>query len=127
MDISIADGQTLDASDHFNAEGSDHIIVTIPPNSVETTVDVQPSLLEQIQAIFIRVNSPAVGGYASLTFKVDEIVTVRTLDGPLMLIGPGNIGLLGATINQLKFTNAHATIAKEVEIFIARTAIVEGS
>jgi hypothetical protein len=44
----------------------------------------------------------------------------------MILIGPDQIGLLGATINELKFTNKNATTNATVSILVARTATEPG-
>ena len=58
-----------------------------------------------------------------LSFKVDDIATAFVLKAPLILIGPDQIGLLGATLNALKFTNENATTDATVSVLVARTAI----
>lgn len=118
MELSVEDGPSLTPNDHFDSQGYDKIEVEIPKSSVPTTVNVQPSLLTELQAIMITADV-----YEDLTYTVDEGVTPMTLDGPLMLVGPGNIALLGATVNDITFTNANATTARNVTILVARTAI----
>lgn len=118
LGLSIAGGPSISADNHFEAEGYEKIEASIPGGSVATTVNVQPSLLTQLKAIMIIAES-----YEDLTFTVDEEAVTKTLDGPLVLIGPGNIAMLGATVNSLIFTNAHATIANMVTILVVRTAI----
>jgi hypothetical protein len=57
---------------------------------------------------------------------VDEGIVPITLDGPLMLIGPGLIALLAGTpgtLNDLVFTNANVTVDNMVTILLARSAI----
>jgi hypothetical protein len=122
MGLAVADGPNIVASDHFDAEAFEKIEAEIPKNSVATTLNVQPSLLTELKALIIIADS-----YEDLTFTVDEVVTVRTLDGPLMLVGAGNIGMLGATVNNLIFTNANATTAKNVTILVVRDAVEAGS
>lgn len=118
MELSVEDGPSLTPNDHFDSEAYEKAEVEIPENSVPTTVNVQPSLLTELQAIMIKADV-----YEDLTYTVDEGVTPQTLDGPLMLVGPGNIALLGATVNDITFINANATTARNVTILVARTAI----
>jgi hypothetical protein len=100
MSLAVEGGPTIDADNHFDAEAYEKIEADIPKNSVATTVNVQPSALTELQAIIIKAER-----YADLTYTVDEGVTEKTLDGPLMLIGPENIGdHMGAT------WGPHATI-----------------
>jgi len=94
----------------------------IPKGSAPTTVKVQPSDVTELKAIIILAQS-----YADLTFTVDLDQTVRTLDAPLVLIGPGNIALLGISVKDLIFTNASVTTDNMVTILVARTAIPPGA
>lgn len=118
----VAGGPTVSAADHFDAEGFEKIEAVIPKGSVATTVNIQPSVLAQLQAIIMVAES-----YTDLTFEVDAEAVTKTLDGPLMLIGSGNIGMLGATVNDLIFTNADDAADNMVTILVARTAIEAGS
>jgi hypothetical protein len=118
MELSVADGPSLLPNDHFDAEAYGKIEADIPEGSVATTVNVQPSLLTELQAILITAER-----YEDLTFTVDEGVVPITLSGPLLLIGPGNIGLLGASVLDLVFTNADTEEPNMVTILVARTAI----
>lgn len=118
MSLAVAGGPALEASDHIDTEAFEKIEVEVPKNSVATTINVQPSALTELKALMIIADS-----YEDLTFTVDEAVTEFTLDGPLMLFGAGNIGMLGATVNNLIFTNANVTTAKNVTILVVRDAI----
>lgn len=122
MEMIITGGPTVSADNHFEAEGYEKIEANIPKGSVVTTVEVQPGALTQLQALIITAER-----YTDLSFTVDEAVTEHTLDGPLMLIGPGNIAMIGATLNNLVFTNADTEDANLVTILVARTAIEAGA
>ena len=93
----VSGGPSITASNTIDVEAYDHIEVTVPP-STPTTVNVQPGsggLLLIITA----------STYSSVTYTVDSSSTVVTLDGPHILVGAGAIALLGATQNDLVFTN----------------------
>ncbi len=122
LSLSVAEGPEVSANNHFEAEAYEKIEALIPKGSVPTTVKVQPGALTELKAMIITAQS-----YADLTFTVDADVTVHTLDAPLPLIGAGNIGLLGATVNDLIFTNANAETDNMVTILVARTAIEPGA
>jgi hypothetical protein len=98
------------------------IEVTIPHGSVETTVDVQPVTNSLVRGLIIVSDN-----YVALTYNVDSVVTVRTLDKPLICIGAGSLAFLGATFNKLKFTNAGITANANVRILVLRDAIEAGS
>lgn len=123
MELSAEGGPSMNPDGHFDAEGYEKIEAIIPKNSVATRVNVQPSDITQLHAIIVLAQS-----YEDLTYTVDEGLTEKTLDGPLMLIGPGNIAdHFGATANDLIFTNADATTDNMVTILVARTAIEPGA
>lgn len=105
-------------SGEFDADAYDKIEAVIPHSSVETTVNVQPGGLTELQAMLIMSDN-----YGNLTFEVDAYEVTYTLNGPMLLVGSGNIGMLGATCNDLLFTNAHGSIDRNVTILVARTAI----
>lgn len=59
--------------------------------------------------------------YDGLSYTVDGGGSID-FDGPLMLVGAGCVVLLGATCNELTFTNASVTYDSLVKIFVARVA-----
>ena len=119
MGVSVQGGPSLLGSAVFGAEADDFLDeVTVPKNSVVKTINLQPSLLAELKAIMITASNYA----GDLSFTVDDEVTEFVLKAPLILVGPEQIGLLGATLNALKFTNANATTDATVSILVARTA-----
>lgn len=117
--LGVALGPTLAENGHFDAEAYEKIDeVTIPKGSVAKTVNVQPSALTEMQALCILSSN-----YTDLTYTVDDGVDVHTLSGPLILIGPGNIALLGASVLDLVFTNSNAETDALITILVARTAV----
>ncbi len=118
MSLAVDGGPALSGHNQLEAEAYEKIEAVIPKNSVVTTVKVQPSVLSKLKAIIIISDN-----YNDLTFTVDSGVTEFTLSAPLLLVGPGLIGMLGETVNDLKFTNANATTDANVTILVARTAV----
>ncbi len=122
--MAVVDGPTVETpalSSTFEAEAWEKIEFTIEKDSGPTSVILQPSPLEQVKGLIILSDV-----YADLTFTVDVEVTEHVLDGPLMLIGPGNVSLLGGvaqTLNILKFTNASLLLDANLTVLVARTAI----
>jgi hypothetical protein len=118
--ISVSTGaSTISIEDYIDVEAVDSIHVTIPKNSVATEVNLQP---EDCEVSFIAITA---GSYDDLTYTVDEVVTVRTLDGPLVLMGAGVAALLGDPLATLTFTNANITTDNTVDIVVGRNAIEE--
>jgi hypothetical protein len=119
MGLSILGGPSLLGSAVFEAEADDYVDeVTVLKNSVVKTINLQPSLLAKLKALMITASNYS----GDLSFTVDEGVTEYVLKAPLLLIGPEQIGLLGATLNELKFTNANATTDATVSVLVSRTA-----
>jgi hypothetical protein len=123
MGLSILGGPSLMGSAVFEAEAEDFVdAVTVPKNSVVKTIDLQPSLLAELKALMITTSNYT----GDLSFTVDEEVTEFILKAPMLLIGPEQIGLLGATINALLFTNKNATTDATVSVLVVRTATAPG-
>lgn len=59
--------------------------------------------------------------YEDLTYTVDAEITEIVLDKPQLFLG-GQLDLLGATCNALKFTNASIDTDANVRIIVARSA-----
>jgi hypothetical protein len=123
MGLNITGGPTLVGSAVFEAEAEDYVDeVTILKNSVVKTINLQPSLLTELKALMITSSNYS----GEVSFTVDEVATEFVLKAPMILIGPDQIELLGATLNELKFTNANATTNATVSILVARTATEPG-
>jgi hypothetical protein len=119
MGVSVQGGPSMLGSAVFEAEADDFVDeVAVAKNSVVKTINLQPSLLAELKALMITASNYT----GDLSFTVDEEVTEHVLKAPLILIGPDQIGLLGATLNSLKFTNSNATADATVSVLVARTA-----
>ena len=118
MGLSVDGGPSIAGNEEFEVEAYEKIEVVVPKSSVPTTVNVQPSGAGMVKGLIIISDR-----YASLTYTVDEVVTVQTLDKPLMLVGAGALALLGGVPNDLIFTNASTTVDANVTILVVRDAI----
>ncbi len=111
--MQVASGPVVTAADVIDAEAYDKLSVTIGAGKTEE-VDMAPG-----GAMLLLVVNPA---------KPDEKLTYKVaaadvpLDGPLVLVGAGAIGLLGKDVSALSFTNGTAADA-EIEILVARDAV----
>lgn len=106
--VEVTGAGTESATHTLDAEAYDKIHVTVPTGSPGTaTVEVQPGGAGQAQLLLITANSyPLDGtGAAELTYEVDGSGTAVALDAPLLLVGSGALGLLGA-VNTIVFSNA---------------------
>jgi hypothetical protein len=123
MGLSILGGPTLQGSAVFEAEAYDDVDeVTVLKNSVLKTINLQPSLLAELKAVMITSSNYT----GDVSFTVDEEVTEFVLKAPMLLIGPEQIGLLGATLNAQLFTNKNATADATVSVLVVRTATAPG-
>lgn len=123
MGLSILGGPTLQGGAVFEAEAYDYVdVVTVLKNSVVKTIDLQPSFLAELKAVMITSSNYT----GDVSFTVDIGVTEFVLKAPMLLVGPEQIGLLGATLNVLLFTNANATTDATVSVLVVRTATVPG-
>ena len=122
--MGVSGGPSVAESGTFSADAYEHLHeVVIPKNSVPTTLEVQPSLLVDIKALAIKCNNYD----GDVSFTVDEGVTPVVVDAPIVLIGSGALGLLGATINDLIFTNANTETDAKVTVLAVRDAVPEGA
>ena len=110
----VSGGPSLTLSDSVDVEAYDEIVVTIPPGS-PTNVSVQPGSGGHLLII-------TASDYAALTYTVDDVATVRTLDGPHILVGTGAVALLGDSQNEIAFTNGGSEDIT-VSILVGRDAI----
>jgi hypothetical protein len=124
--METTDGLKSGIAGNVEVDATGKIEKTLPAptggaTSTTTTLDVQPSGTDKIEALVI---------YASkyddkVTYKVsDETgdgVADVTLDGPQIMIGQGAVGLLQKAPKIIEFNNALAE-AVTVTVFIARLA-----
>lgn len=131
--IQVAGGPTVTATEGpFVAEAIDRIDVTIPANTNNKEVDLQPSDSKSIHLLLIK--SSRYG--EDIKFKASGDGTeaggggggddTETGDDGVLLTGPqlyskGTISLLHEKPKKLKFTNPTATDI-QIEIFVARDA-----
>ena len=121
LNVQVAEGPKASASNSLQVEAYDKIDVTVPAKAANpgaATVDVQPGGAAQVK--FLLVTSSVYD--ANLTYKVDGGPSIA-LDAPLVLLGAGAVGLLGATQKQFVFSNAIASSkAAQINILVGRDA-----
>lgn len=122
MSLSAAGGPTISAADHFDAEGFTKVEAVIPHDS-GAIVLVNQGPEGSLQAMIITADV-----YEDLTVTTQDFEAVPiTLDGPMLLVGPGTIAAIGLDVDTLMIANGHVTDDRNVTVFIARTAISLGA
>jgi hypothetical protein len=114
--VQITDGPSLSKTALLSSEAYDVISATIEKSTGPTTINIQPGGTGDAVLLFITSDL-----YEDLTYTVDSEVTKIDLDMPQLFLG-GQIALLGATCNVLKFTNASIDTDANVRIIVARSA-----
>lgn len=117
MVVTGGPSETLD--DHFTAEAYDLNEIEVAAEGT-AIADIQPGDPGDVLAILIKSDN-----YTSITYAVDMGAPID-LDGPLMLVGPGAVSLLGATCNVFTFINAGTEDAANITILVLRNAIDGG-
>ena len=124
--IKTTDGLKSGIAGNVEVDATGKIDKTLPAptggaTSTTTTIDVQPSGTDKIEALVIYANKYD----DKVTYKVsDETgdgVTDVTLDGPQILIGQGAVGLLQKAPKTIEFINA-LTEDVTVTVFVGRLA-----
>jgi len=111
----VTAGPTLSESDTTEVDAYDKIEAVIPAGGSKT-VDVQPGATG-VKFLFISADD-----YEDLAYEVDGSGTDVDLDGPLILIGAGAAGLLGATQKQFEFKSSGSADVT-VDILVGRDAV----
>lgn len=113
--LNVSQGPSVVAAGQLDVEAYELISVVVPENGGKTKVDIQPGAGGQLLIV-------TADKYGNLTYVVDGAGGSRELDGPHILVGSGAVKLLGATQNQIEFTNNDAQNAANVKIFVGRDA-----
>ncbi|HXB69545.1 MAG TPA: hypothetical protein VNY05_14940 [Candidatus Acidoferrales bacterium] len=122
LTIDIPSGPSLSLSSAVAVEAYDRIAVTVPHSATsppaEVQVDVQPGAAGRVKFLVIRSDSYG----EKLKYKVhDTGNSERILDDTLVLVGPGALDLLGATLDKLLIINTLGQPAN-IEIIVGRQA-----
>ncbi len=111
----VVGGNSTAATHQITPEAYDVLAVDVTAGGTET-VEVQPGAAGQVQLLLIT--SDYYG--TDQTYEVDGSGTSIALDAPLLLVGTGAAGLLGA-INEIAFT-APAGQDVAIQVVVGRNA-----
>lgn len=114
--VQVTDGPSLSKTALLSSEAYDVISACIEKATGPTTINIQPGGEGDVVLLFITSDL-----YEDLTYTVDDEIAEIDLDMPQLFLG-GQIALLGATCNALKFTNASDDTDANVKIIVARSA-----
>ncbi len=118
INVQIAQGPKVVLAGNMKVDAYDKIEVLIPDGSENIDVDIQPGGANKVQ--FMLISSDHYG--AALTYQVNAAGNIIALDTAQMFSGEGNVSLLGAPPQTLRFDNDLGKDAT-VEILVGRKAV----
>ena len=114
----ITGGQTASVSGELDVGAIDVLRADVAKDAGTAELDLTAEDIATIEFVSIKSDN-----YADLAFTIDGGSPIA-LDGPLMLVGAGQVGLLGATLATIEFTNSDTVTAANVEVCIGRSGAV---
>ena len=117
VSVAVPNGPTLGLHQSLTVDAFDKIAVTVPDQTTSMTVELQPGGTNQVHFLLVTADQYLAG----LAYKVNTATASNNLDGPLVLIGPGAVGLLNTAPAKLVFSNSTGQDVK-IEILIGRDA-----
>jgi hypothetical protein len=126
VNVQVTDGPKFSLTNSTEVEAYDKIDVTVPKNTPDTKVQIQPGGAGQSMFLLITADKYA----DTLTYSVNVAVgaggagapPAYTLDGPHLLMGKGGVALLDDAPTDLFFSNGDATNDAKVHILVGRDA-----
>lgn len=111
-------GPRIAASGSQVVDAYDKVSVELAGNATDVDVDLQPSGAGGDVELLVLTSS----AYdVDVTLSPDAGTTVHTLNGPLVLIGSGSVGILADPPQTLRFTNPDANPVA-IDILVGRKA-----
>ncbi len=117
VSVAIPNGPTLGLHQSLTVDAFDKIAVAVPDATTNMNVELQPGGANQVHFLMVASDQYLSG----LTYKINAATASHNLDGPLVLIGPGAVGLLNTAPARLVFSNTTGQDVK-VDILIGRDA-----
>jgi len=115
----ILGDSSLSEQKNITCEAIDKVEVSVPHGSSDMEVDLFTGLVTAVHVLAIKANQyPAGLSYKAHTAGGSPIV----LDSMQLLVGAGEVGLLGADPDKLFFSNSHISVDAIVTIFVGRDA-----
>ncbi len=118
LKLNVVGGPSILVTRGITVEAYDKIDVTVGASDSDKVVEIQPGASSQVQMLLIK--SSEYG--TDLTYKVQDAgATPIVLDQDQLFLGQGAVGLLGAQIDRLLFTNNLGNDVT-IEILVGRDA-----
>ena len=117
INADVASGPKLKESRTLVVDAYDKISVSVPDQTTDLEVEIQPGGTGSIQLLVVRSNAYG----EDLKYTINADTTDHVLDQPHVLIGTGSIGLYGAEPTKLVFDNTLGEDA-QIQILVGRDA-----
>jgi len=118
MGAVITDGPTIAIEDTMTDPTGVGFIEAVVPAQDSRAVEVHPGDPGDVVVFFMTSNN-----YEDLTFTVGDGSPVAIV-GPVMLVGAGQVGLLGAALATIEFENADTEADANIRMTIGRSGLV---
>lgn len=119
MSVAVPQGPSMSKAGTVSVGAFDTFRATAVKNGGLAELDLVAELAATITFVSMKADN-----YESLTFKVGELGDVITFDGPIMLVGAGQVALLGAALDTILFTNADTEADANIDVCIGRSGEV---
>lgn len=113
----ITGGQSMSVSDEIAVGAVDVFRTTALKNGGTKELDLTAEAIGTITFVSIKSDN-----YADLAFQVGEGDSI-VFDGPVVLVGAGQVALLGAALAAITFTNSDTVADANIEVVIGRTGV----
>lgn len=113
VSVQVTGGPKLAVAQALTVDAYDVIDVSIVKAS-KAKVEIEPGAAAgRVKLLLITADV-----YKDLSYDVGG--TAHNLDGPALLVGAGAVALLNAKPGTIEFTNAHASEARPIHVFVGR-------
>lgn len=118
MGAVITGGQTMSVSGEISVGAHEEFRATAVKSGGTAELDLTAEAIATITFVSMKADN-----YENLAFQVGEGTPV-VFDGPIMLVGAGQVALLGAALAAITFTNSDTEADANIEVCIGRSGEV---
>lgn len=116
--VAVTGGRSMTVSDSIAVGAIDVLRCTATKNGGTAELDITAEAIGTITFVSIVADN-----YADLAFQVGVGAPI-VFDGPVMLVGSGQVALLGAALSAITFTNSDTESDADIDVCIGRTGLV---